>query len=125
MPQQTQAAYYSEFGGIDKTQVAPLDLPEVGAGEVLLRVKAAGINPVDIYVVREGHFQQVVPNAFPTVPGCAVAGIVEKRGNGASRFAEGAVVYGYVRRPVMQHGTFAEQVVDPSATWRYGPHKLS
>ncbi len=124
MAQQTQAAYYTEFGGIDKIQVGPLDLPEVGEGDVLLRVKAAGINPVD-YIVREGHFQQVVPNAFPAVPGWDVAGIVEKRGHGASRFAEGAEVYGYVRRPVVQHGTFAEHVVVPECYLALRPHQLS
>ncbi|TPG65888.1 NADP-dependent oxidoreductase [Hymenobacter nivis] len=124
MPQQTQAAYYTEFGGIDKINVGPLDLPEVGEGEVLLRVKAAGINPVD-YIVREGHFQAVVPNAFPAVPGWDVAGVVEKCGHGASRFAEGAEVYGYVRRPVVQHGTFAERLVVPECYLAARPEKLT
>ena len=124
MAQQTQAAYYNEFGGIDKIQVGPLDLPELGEGDVLVRVKAAGINPVD-YIVREGHFQQVVPNAFPAVPGWDVAGIVEKRGHGVSRLAEGAEVFGYVRRPVVQHGTFAEHVVVPECYLTLRPQKLS
>jgi NADPH:quinone reductase-like Zn-dependent oxidoreductase len=124
MAQQTQAAYYTEFGGIDKIKVGPIDLPEVGEGEVLVRMKAAGINPVD-YVVREGHFQQVVPSAFPTVPGWDVAGIIEKRGHGASRFAEGAEVYGYVRRPVAQHGTFAERLVLPESYLAARPQKLN
>jgi len=124
MAEQTQAAYYTEFGGIDKIKVGLLDLPEVGEGEVLLRVRAAGINPVD-YVVREGHFQQVVPSAFPTVPGWDVAGIVEKRGHAASRFAEGAEVYGYVRRPVAQHGTFAERLVVPECYLAARPEKLT
>ena len=124
MAQQTQAAYYTEFGGIDKIKVGPLDLPEPGEGAVLLRVKAAGINPVD-YVVREGHFQQAVPSAFPTVPGWDVAGIIEKRGHAASRFAEGAEVYGYVRRPVVQHGTFAERIVVPECYLAARPEKLT
>jgi NADPH:quinone reductase-like Zn-dependent oxidoreductase len=124
MAQQTQAAYYTEFGGIDKIKVGPIDLPEVGEGEVLVRMKAAGINPVD-YVVREGHFQQVVPSAFPAVPGWDVAGVIEKRGHGASRFAEGAEVYGYVRRPVAQHGTFAERLVLPESYLAARPQKLS
>ena len=124
MAQQTQAAYYTEFGGIDKIKVGLLDLPEVGEGEVLLRVKAAGINPVD-YIVREGYFQQIVPSAFPTVPGWDVAGIVEKRGHGVSRLAEGAEVYGYVRRPVVQHGTFAEYIVVPECYLALRPQKLS
>lgn len=48
--------------------MGPLDLPDLQEGDVLLRVKAAGINPVD-YVVWEGQFQQVVPGASPLVPG--------------------------------------------------------
>ncbi len=124
MAQQTQAAYYTEFGGIDKLQVGPLDLPEVGEGEVLLRVKAAGLNPVD-YVVREGHFQFVMPNAFPAVPGWDVAGIVEQRGPGVSRLAEGDEVYGCVVRPVVQHGTFAEHVVVPECYLTPRSQKLS
>lgn len=124
MAQQTQAAYYTEFGGIDKIKVGPLDLPAVGEGDVLLRVKAAGINPVD-YIVREGHFQQVVPNAFPAVPGWDVAGVVEKCGHGASRLPVGTEVYGYVRRPVVQHGTFAEHIVVPECYLALRPQKLS
>ena len=112
MAMQTQAAYCTEFGGIDQIKVGPIDLPEPGEGEVLLQVKAAGINPVDA-VVREGKFNAVVPARFPVVPGWDVAGVVEKSGPGASRFAEGAEVYGYIKRPVAQHGSFAERIVVP------------
>ena len=124
MAEQTQAAYYNELGGIDKIQVGPLDLPDVKEGEVLLRVKAAGINPVDA-VVREGKFAQVVPAEFPVVPGWDVAGVIEKRGHAASRFAEGAEVYGYVRRPVAQHGTFAERLVVPECYLTLRPSALT
>ncbi len=124
MAKQTTAAFYTEYGGIGKIQVGPLDLPEVGEGEVLLRVKAAGINPVD-YVVREGQFQFAMSNAFPSVPGWDVAGIVEQRGPGVSRFAEGDEVYGCVVRPVVQHGTFAERLVVPGCYLTQRPRKLS
>lgn len=124
MAQQTKAAYYTEFGGIDKIQVGPLDLPELGPHEVQLVVKAAGVNPVDA-VVREGKFAQVVPSAFPTVPGWDVCGIVEKCGPGVERLAVGDEVYGYVRRPVAQHGTFAERMVVPEDLLARSPEKLS
>ena len=124
MAQQTQAAYYSEFGGIDKLQVGPLDLPEVGEGEVLLRVKAAGHNPLD-YIARKGHFQFALPNAFPSVPGMDVAGIVEQRGPGVSRFAVGDEVYGCIARPVVQHGTCAERMVVPECYLTRRPQRLS
>jgi NADPH:quinone reductase-like Zn-dependent oxidoreductase len=124
MTQQTKAAYYTEFGGIDKIQVGPLDLPALGDNDVQLIVKAAGVNPVDA-VVREGKFAQVVPSAFPTVPGWDVCGIVEKCGPGAQRFAVGDEVYGYVRQPVAQHGTFAESIVVPENLLAKSPEKLS
>lgn len=124
MAQQTKAAYYTEFGGIDKIQIGNLDLPEVGANDVQLLVKAAGVNPVDA-VVREGKFAQVVPSAFPTVPGWDVCGIVEFRGSGVTRLAVGDEVYGYVRQPVAQHGTFAERIVVPEQYLAQSPAKLS
>jgi NADPH:quinone reductase-like Zn-dependent oxidoreductase len=124
MAQQTKAAYYTEFGGIDKIQVGPLDLPELGAGDVQLVVKAAGINPVDA-VVREGKFAQVVPSAFPTVPGWDVCGIVEKCGADVTRLVVGDEVFGYVRQPVAQHGTFAERIVVPEQYLAHSPEKLS
>ena len=124
MAQQTKAAYYTEFGGIDKIQVGSLDLPALGPHDVQLQVKAAGVNPVDA-VVREGKFAQVVPSAFPTVPGWDVCGIVEKCGPGVERFAVGDEVYGYVRQPVAQHGTFAERMVVPENLLARSPEKLS
>lgn len=124
MAQQTKAAYYTEFGGIDKIQIGLLDLPAVGAGDVQLVVKAAGVNPVDA-VVREGKFAQVVPSAFPTVPGWDVCGIVELCGSEVTRLAVGDEVYGYVRQPVAQHGTFAERIVIPEHYLTHSPEKLS
>jgi NADPH:quinone reductase-like Zn-dependent oxidoreductase len=124
MAQQTKAAYYTEFGGIDKIQIGLLDLPEVGAGDVQLLVKAAGVNPVDA-VVREGKFTQVVSSVFPTVPGWDVCGIVEACGSGVTRLAVGDEVYGYVRQPVAQHGTFAEHIVVPEQYLTHSPEKLS
>ncbi|GAA4505638.1 NADP-dependent oxidoreductase [Hymenobacter ginsengisoli] len=124
MAQQTKAAYYTEFGGIDKLQVGPLDLPELGAADVQVLVQAAGINPVDA-IVREGKFAPVVPSAFPTVPGWDVCGIVEKCGPEATRLPVGTEVYGYVRQPVAQHGTFAERIVVPEQYLTKSPEKLS
>lgn len=119
----TKAAHYSKFGSADVLHIGSIDLPAVGEGEVRLRVKAAGINPVD-YIVREGHFVAVVPVEFPVVPGWDVAGVVEECGHGASRFKKGDEVYGYIRRPVAQHGSFAEEIVVPECYLTLRPKKL-
>lgn len=124
MATQTKAAFYTEFGGIDKLQVGTLDLPEVGESDVLLRVKAAGLNPLD-YFVREGNYQQALPSAFPSVPGFDVAGVVEQVGPGVTRLKVGDEVFGMVYRPVVQHGTFAERVVVPESYLTPRPRRLS
>lgn len=124
MATQTKAAFYTEFGGIDKLQVGLLDLPEVGEIDVLLRVKAAGLNPLD-YFVREGHYQQVLLSAFPSVAGFDVAGIVEQVGPGVTRLKAGDEVLGMVYRPVVQHGTFAERLVVPESYLVLRPQQLS
>ena len=124
MTTQTTAAFYTEFGGIDKLQVGPVDLPAVGETDVLLRVKAAGLNPID-WIVREGYYQQALPSAFPSVAGFDVAGIVEQVGPGVSRLKVGDEVFSMVYRPTMQYGTFAQHMVVPESYLTLRPQKLS
>ncbi|WP_426060529.1 NADP-dependent oxidoreductase [Hymenobacter sp. B1770] len=119
-----KAAFYTEFGGVDKIQINNLDVPEVREGEVLVRVKAAGVNPVDS-AIRAGYLQQILPYEFPLVPGWDVAGVVEERGHSARRFAVGDEVYAYARRPTVQHGTFAEYLVLPESYLARRPSSLS
>ncbi len=124
MVKQMKAAFYTEFGGVDKIQINNLDVPEVREGEVLVRVKAAGVNPVDS-AIRAGYLQQILPYEFPLVPGWDVAGVVEERGHSARRFAVGDEVYAYARRPTVQHGTFAEYLVLPESYLARRPSSLS
>ena len=114
MAKQMRAATYSEFGGPEKVTISTIDVPEVGEGEVLVRVKAAGVNPVD-YAVREGYLKAHLPTKFPVIPGWDVAGEVVERGFSARRFEVGEEAYAYARRPVVQYGTFAEYIVLPES----------
>jgi NADPH:quinone reductase-like Zn-dependent oxidoreductase len=109
-----KAAYIEEFGGPDKIKTGNLDKPEPGDGEVLIKVDAAGVNPVDTAVVK-GMLNEVIPADFPAVPGWDVAGIIEQRGYSARRFEEGDKVYAYARRPEIKHGTFAEYIAIPES----------
>src|ERR671931_1027576 len=68
--------------------------PQPGAGEVLVRVHAAGINGADIIQVRGGY--PAPPGSPPDIPGLELAGEVAARGPGAERFAEGDRVMGIV-----------------------------
>jgi NADPH:quinone reductase-like Zn-dependent oxidoreductase len=124
MKETMKAALYDEFGGSDKMYIGSLEIPEPKEGEVLVKIKAAGVNPVDTYV-REGYLKDFLPQEFPTIPGWDVAGTVEKRGFSARKFSVGTEVYAYARRPVVQHGTFAEYITIPESYLAKRPHNLS
>ncbi|MEV5177389.1 NADP-dependent oxidoreductase [Streptomyces flaveolus] len=83
--------------------------PKVAPGEVLVRVKAAGVNPVD-WKLAEGRLDAVMETGFPLVPGWDVAGVVERVGFDVTEFAPGDEVFGYVRKDWAQHGAYAELV---------------
>ncbi|WP_245964504.1 NADP-dependent oxidoreductase [Rufibacter immobilis] len=119
-----RAAYYEAFGSADQIKVGELEVPELKEGEVLVRIKAAAVNPVDS-AVREGHLKQFLPINFPAIPGWDVAGVVEDRGFSARRFAVGDEVYAYARRPLVQHGTFAEYIALPESYLARKPQNLS
>ncbi|MFD2247459.1 NADP-dependent oxidoreductase [Pontibacter ruber] len=124
MPEQMRAATYTEFGGPEKVSINSVAIPELKEGEVLIRIKAAGVNPVD-YAVREGYLKDFLPTQFPVIPGWDVAGVIEDRGFSARRFAVGEEVYAYARRPVVQYGTFAEYIVIPESYISIRPKSIS
>lgn len=92
------------FGGPDKLYVAERPVPEPGAGEMLVRVAAAGINPVDL-AVRAGAFPLIGDPPF--VIGWDIAGTVEKTGPGVTDFSPGTRVMGLSRFPE-QAGAYGE-----------------
>jgi NADPH:quinone reductase-like Zn-dependent oxidoreductase len=98
-----------EFGGRDKLERMDLPIPEVGKGEILVRVKAAGVNPVD-WKIREGWLKDRFPYKFPLVPGWDAAGVVEKVDQGVTRFKPGDEIFTYCRKPVVQGGAYAEYI---------------
>ena len=98
-----------EFGGRDKLEPMDLPVPEVGKGEILVRVKGAGVNPVD-WKIREGWLTDLFPHRFPLIPGWDAAGIVERIGPGVTRFRVGDEVFAYCRKPVVQGGAYAEYI---------------
>jgi NADPH:quinone reductase-like Zn-dependent oxidoreductase len=102
------------FGGIDRMQLVDLPTAPPGEGEVLVRIKAVGVNPVD-WKIREGRLAGMIPHEFPLVLGWDMAGVVEEPGYGARRFMPGDEVYAYARRPVIKHGTYAEYITLPES----------
>lgn len=124
MSTQMKASYFDEYGDLNQVKTGTLEKPEAGEGEVLVRVQAAGVNPVDAAVAR-GMLDEMIPAQFPAVPGWDVAGVVEERGHAARRFDDGDEVYAYARRPVVQHGTFAEYVALPECYLAHRPQEIT
>ena len=105
-----KAIAIERFGGLDVLQEMELPLPQPAGKEIRIRIKAAGVNPVDIKV-REGYLKERIPCQFPLIPGWDAAGTVEALGPDAARFNVGDEVYAYCRKPVIQGGCYAEHVV--------------
>jgi NADPH:quinone reductase-like Zn-dependent oxidoreductase len=99
------------FGG----PIALIDLPtpEIGAGEVLIRVRAAGVNPFD-WKVADGALEDQMKHRFPLILGFDAAGVIERVGADVTELAEGDEVYGYLFKPVIGEGTYAEYVGAPA-----------
>jgi NADPH:quinone reductase-like Zn-dependent oxidoreductase len=116
---------YDRFGDESVLQVRD-DLPEppVGPDVVLVRVHAAGVNPVDM-AIRQGYLAGAYPHHFPIVPGWDVSGVVEAVGPAVVTFAPGDEVFGYVRRDDVQWGTAADLVPAPQRCLAHKPGSLS
>ena len=100
-----KAAYYTNPGGPEAIQYGDLPDPEPKQGEVLVKVLAASLNPIDTYI-RAGTVS--MPRPSPYIPGCDLAGIVIKLGAGVKRFRVGDRVWGSNQGLMGRQGTFAE-----------------
>ncbi len=124
IPKTARAVRVHAFGGNDQVKYEEVPVTPPGEGEVLLRVSAAGVNPVDWKIVR-GYLNAAIPAKMPFVPGWELSGTLVSRGHGARRFAVGDCVYGYVRRPTVEHGAYAEYVSVPECYLAAAPERLS
>ncbi|MEU3027331.1 NADP-dependent oxidoreductase [Streptomyces incarnatus] len=108
-----------EFGGPEVLRHEEVAVPEPASGEVLVRVRAVGLNPPDWYV-REG--MPGIPPEFrppfdlPLIPGTDISGVVEAVAADVSGFTAGDEVMGLLRFPaLMQSGAYAEYVTAPAS----------
>jgi len=114
----------TEFGGREQLQFLELPTPKPEANEVLIRVTAAGINPVD-WKIREGYLRDRLPYQFPIILGWDAAGVVERVGTAVHDFEVGDRVMTYARKPTVQWGTYAEYVSVPVGQVASVPRGLS
>jgi len=89
-----RAVRFDKYGGLEVLQVVEVDRPIPGPGKVLVRVKAAGINPGEASI-RKGLFADRWPSTFPSGQGSDLAGIVEQLGPGVANVAVGDEVIGF------------------------------
>src|SRR5580698_11253689 len=89
-----RAVRFDKYGGLEVLEVVEVDRPSPGPGKVLVRVKAAGINPGEASI-RKGMFADRWPATFPSGQGSDFAGIVEEVGPGVWNVAVGDEVIGF------------------------------
>lgn len=119
-----KALYYDEFGSRDQFRFGEVADPHIGPDSLLVKVVAAGLNPVD-YKVRQGHLAGLMDTMFPVVPGWDVAGVVVATGLDTPEYAVGDEVLAYARKDVVGGGTVAELVSVPVRTAAHKPAGVS
>jgi NADPH:quinone reductase-like Zn-dependent oxidoreductase len=117
--QTNHAIQVHDYGDPNQLQLEQIPVPEPQEGEVLMRVHAAGVNPMD-WKIRTGMLKNFMPATFPYVPGADLAGVVVKVGPGVTAFQPGQAVFGRT-----SHGSYAEYTIAPASTLALKPASLS
>ncbi len=104
-----------------KTEYTEVECPNIKPDEVLIEVKAAGVNPLDNMITR-GEVKLVTPYHFPLTMGNECSGIIVQIGRNVCNFAVGDKVF--VRLPTRQIGAFAEYVAAPASSVAQMPRGL-
>jgi NADPH:quinone reductase-like Zn-dependent oxidoreductase len=116
-----KAVVINAFGGSDVIEVRDMPTPTVRPGDVLIRVRAAGVNPVD-WKTREGQTRIVVGSRFPKVLGSECAGEVVEAGSLVTKYKKGAEV---VATTGFRLGAYAEFAAIPEKTVFPKPNSMS
>jgi len=118
-----KAARLHSYGGLEAVKIEEMTLPDPKVGEVLVRVQAAGINPID-WKIRAGYLKEVMPLRMPFTLGVDFAGVIEAIGPGVAGFSVGETVYG--EAPVFKgaSGSFAQALIAKSGNISARPSNL-
>lgn len=119
-----KAVSYRAYGGPEALEYGELPDPRPGPDSVLVRVRAAAVNPVD-WKAQAGYLAGMIDPVFPVIPGWDVSGVVVALGADTPEFQVGDEVMGYVREDFLSRGTFAEYVAAPVRTLARKPANLS
>lgn len=116
-----RAYVITRYGGPEAMVLQDVPVPSPGSGQVLIKVGAAGLNPVD-YKMRQGKLRPLFRPRLPFIAGCELAGIVVGVGPGTNRFTAGDRVYSRVDAPGL--GAFAEFACVPQELVALMPQSL-
>jgi NADPH:quinone reductase-like Zn-dependent oxidoreductase len=103
-----KAVRIHSFGGPETLVIDEVPRPEPGPGEVLVKVHAAGVNPVD-WKIRQGYFESFAPHQLPLTLGWDLSGTVEETGPGVNEWKVGDAVYAMA--DASRNGSDAEYIV--------------
>src|SRR5687768_7436112 len=118
-----KAITYNSYGNPDVLEYGDQPMPKVGPGMVLVKVKAAAVNPVD-WKIMAGGLDAIMDLQFPAIPGWDVAGVVESVGIDSRQFKPGDEVISYARKDYVHGGSFAEYIALPERLLARKPASL-
>jgi NADPH:quinone reductase-like Zn-dependent oxidoreductase len=116
-----KAVRIHQYGGPEVLIFEDAPRPVAGSGEVLIRVHAAGVNPVD-WKIRAGYMKDLRPYTFPLILGLDLSGVVEAMGPGAGKFKIGDEVYS--RPDSSRDGAYAEYITVKEAEVAFKPRSI-
>lgn len=115
-----KAMVINQFGGPEQLSLQEVAMPNAKTGQVLLRIHAVGVNPID-FKIRNGSMKLITGKKFPWILGQDIAGVVEQAGN-SSNFRPGDKVYGMLG---YQGGGYAEFLAVKESQLAPVPDELS
>jgi NADPH:quinone reductase len=115
-----KAVRFDKYGSVDVLYIADVEVPSAAAGEVVVRVQAAGINPGEA-AIREGYLDSMFPATFPSGEGSDLAGVITAVGDGVTEFSVGDDVLGWS----WERSSHAEYVAVPAGQLIRKPAGLS
>jgi NADPH:quinone reductase-like Zn-dependent oxidoreductase len=107
-----QAVQIQDYGGAEALQIVEVPIPQPGEGQVLVQLRAAGVNPAD-WKMRGGAYRQFMPLTMPWTPGLEGAGAVSAIGPGVTEFQPGQAVFGTFSASYAEYALAAAQDLQP------------
>lgn len=116
-----KAVIFHEYGGPEVLRYEDVPKPLPGPDEVLIKIKAVGVNPVD-WKIRDGSTKDWLQISLPFILGSDIAGVIESVGSDVKGFKVGDAVYGYTS--LNQNGGYAEYTVTKESLLAHKPESL-